>query len=1308
MINPILLHVMKASKVLYQMMVNHPLFGTIDVNRASNHYVVIDPADRNHILYLTERQYFALLKVCLSNDAELTVLAQPSDNVQAGKDGKGPSPGPSPSVIILPAPGVIPEPGKSEQHKLSPILPQEPKVPESQSSEELPLKPHPLANSISREEWDSLSESQKRDVERTYKISRKSPSFKSIWTMGRNRFAKWMFAIGANGENRLLGLTGRNICSLIVHWGVILSVRLGYKLSDFSIRISMFQIGGHLSHVWRSRGINDGILRMKASVYAIYSFVGGRPLADTRHLGTAVGLSHGLPSFLPSSVRNSIRSGNLKVIRLITSLLTSYRALQGVWKKPTLSTISNTPFTKDISFLDGALRPFWEWVAFESRSEIAAGENFKDYISKKSLPNIRFPDLNTTESPFTVKTGANFWLAPLSAALDLVAWSVSPRDRLTSFMQVAGQFHLMAVLARTLNRLSSFTTSQIMQGYNMPSNRLRLGKLALKYEAAGKVRVFAIVDFWTQMAMYPLHNWIFDLLKKLPTDGTFDQEKAVRTFAVENSKEKIYSYDLSAATDNIPVVVTTKILSYALGPKVATAWEKLMVDRHFLVPKGPNGADPSLPEWLRYGRGQPIGALSSWASLALTHHFVVQLAAMRANRFPFMGYRVLGDDIVIAGTEVADLYVSVCSELEIPLNNKGITSDPDKAIGGLALTNFANQYFLGTENISPISLKEEVMIHSLAQRVQNVVKLVQRGVLSINRSLLEGLIRVSAIRVSYTRQMLDMVTLGITPTGVRGLLAILLFTPSGEIAFQAKLPKAFKAIPFLSSWVALTGDAKELQGNLASNDLESIVGSQLPLVRGSAAYEYWALLQRSMLRRADRIMNQFKWVSTPFMGINHHRLVHENRLCTPYEENVVDSLNHKLTPRDQFLAYLNADVLTWMLVGSARHDFSESVEKATQAIRMMARVHIIWSDGTEQDCTLDQYSALKDSKFTFTGGAPTLAELLSGAQPEMVKVTVVTATLPSPASIGAAYMEAASLLDSVEASREAQACIGYLSDPLGVFGYVSFLIEVATTTRSASSGGVLPPFKLLDKMVEQFSTEEETSNKETPNRATPSPVQDLPGTINTEGRVVLQGELLLRIAPNRPDKGPMPIYTIRSTQPAPPSEDQSWGQPDDEWYEDDPSPPVQAAPDPGFLSNAWRKDPDGIIRPAITAEEVPTPSPSSAKGSKSGTAALAEELGITTSSPVVNCIFGCNPISYDKCPLLKCRIPKGSASPSVNASRPSEPDADSEPELPKVTLQSPVINCLLHSPFLGMKGCSLEQQKVCPKLRCRYPRGTVA
>ena len=39
-----------------------------------------------------------------------------------------------------------------------------------------------------------------------------------------------------------------------------------------------------------------------------------------------------------------------------------------------------------------------------------------------------------------------------------------------------------------------------------------LGRLALKEEAAGKIRVFAMVDAFTQWALYPLHMRILSTI----------------------------------------------------------------------------------------------------------------------------------------------------------------------------------------------------------------------------------------------------------------------------------------------------------------------------------------------------------------------------------------------------------------------------------------------------------------------------------------------------------------------------------------------------------------------------------------------------------------------------------------------------------------------------------------------------------------------------------------------------------------------------------------------------------------------------
>jgi hypothetical protein len=149
--------------------------------------------------------------------------------------------------------------------------------------------------------------------------------------------------------------------------------------------------------------------------------------------------------------------------------------------------------------------------------------------------------------------------------------------------------------------------------------------LQTKLEAAGKVRVFAMVDIWTQSVLKPLHDMISEILKSLPNDGTFDQRAAVnRCF----SKVKLYGhsfgYDLSAATDRLPIDLQVSILTPLIGAPVAEAWKSLLVDRVYMLETGSDVKGTGTEEELKYAVGQPMGALSSFNMLALTHHLIVQ------------------------------------------------------------------------------------------------------------------------------------------------------------------------------------------------------------------------------------------------------------------------------------------------------------------------------------------------------------------------------------------------------------------------------------------------------------------------------------------------------------------------------------------------------------------------------------------------------------------------------------------------------------------------------------------------------------
>jgi hypothetical protein len=94
-----------------------------------------------------------------------------------------------------------------------------------------------------------------------------------------------------------------------------------------------------------------------------------------------------------------------------------------------------------------------------------------------------------------------------------------------------------------------------------------------------------------------------------------------------------------------------------------------------------------------------MGAYSSWAMLALTHHAIVQFAAWRVgHRSWFTWYAVLGDDIVICDREVAAEYVAIMDSLGVKIGfHKSIISSNSSL-------EFAKRFYYKGKEVTPLSL----------------------------------------------------------------------------------------------------------------------------------------------------------------------------------------------------------------------------------------------------------------------------------------------------------------------------------------------------------------------------------------------------------------------------------------------------------------------------------------------------------------------------------------------------------------------------------------------------------------------------
>jgi hypothetical protein len=86
-------------------------------------------------------------------------------------------------------------------------------------------------------------------------------------------------------------------------------------------------------------------------------------------------------------------------------------------------------------------------------------------------------------------------------------------------------------------------------------------KLSYFSDKEGKTRVIAILDYWSQTALRPLHIHCMDTLRKIKSDCTFDQNAFRRSLPTCGP---YYCYDLSAATDRMPITLQKRVLEYLL------------------------------------------------------------------------------------------------------------------------------------------------------------------------------------------------------------------------------------------------------------------------------------------------------------------------------------------------------------------------------------------------------------------------------------------------------------------------------------------------------------------------------------------------------------------------------------------------------------------------------------------------------------------------------------------------------------------------------------------------------------------------
>jgi len=538
-------------------------------------------------------------------------------------------------------------------------------------------------------------------------------------------------------EDYMITLSGENLKWLLQTYGWKI-ISLSMKSAAISKRLRLLNNWTRfLLKLNKHHGPNFVVKYLKASQLALMKKISGVPFSSLRELEPDLPLPRltqsGLPHFLSSNDRSAILQGSSKVFQLWVSLLSIYRVLK-VPGKLKLSTITD-PFKGDPGILD-KVSSFL--VLFSKKVWSASGVS-RDISGGKLLPlqtaspsskvswlgwyedaqSILLGDLSEVFLRY-LRLTKNDWLIQ---QFDL---ALSVRDRifcLTKTKPELFEFCLPGVRVPLQHNNGRVVSSLILRD---PGKSGPLGALSLKREPAGKIRVFAMVDVWTQSALRPLHDRIFQFLAKLPNDGTFDQDESFRRAQAKAVKAGCsYGYDLSAATDRLPLSLQKVVLNSIFGEGVGDTWASLLVDRDYII--NPRTQDEfNTPSCLRYAVGQPMGALSSWGMLALTHHFIVQYCAIKcklaSSSVWFEGYELLGDDIVLFHPRVADLYKRVMNQLGVEINASKSVISPN-----LPVLEFAKRFAIGFRDLSPLSFRQVVNTNNLYGRLDWALKLILRG-----------------------------------------------------------------------------------------------------------------------------------------------------------------------------------------------------------------------------------------------------------------------------------------------------------------------------------------------------------------------------------------------------------------------------------------------------------------------------------------------------------------------------------------------------------------------------------------------------
>lgn len=165
----------------------------------------------------------------------------------------------------------------------------------------------------------------------------------------------------------------------------------------------------------------------------------------------------------------------------------------------------------------------------------------------------------------STKSGPN-GQAMLSSFQDFMCLPVALKDAIVAL----GGEKIKDIFTRIEQPIQGISTLQ--HWYNLisktPPEGGEIRRISTFGDKEGKTRVIGILDYWSQTVLRPIHKGLEKILKRIPEDCTYDQEawytKLPRACVY-------YSFDLTAATDRLPIKHQKLIIEDVYGKRVADA-----------------------------------------------------------------------------------------------------------------------------------------------------------------------------------------------------------------------------------------------------------------------------------------------------------------------------------------------------------------------------------------------------------------------------------------------------------------------------------------------------------------------------------------------------------------------------------------------------------------------------------------------------------------------------------------------------------------------------------------------------------------